>query len=114
MRRLVLVLALSVAASSAQGGALVGQWCDRPLEAMASLDSVMRIEIRESGPVLVDLFRGSAREVDLRDQGEGVFVEAGGDGYRIAGADLELFDEMGVIRTASRMDDDAAEEECWR
>ena len=114
MRRMLL-LALAGLASSAQAGELVGQWCDRPLENMAIMDSVISIEIRDGGPMLVDRFRGSAREAALRREGEGVFVEQETpDGYRIVGKDLELFDDMGVIRTAFRMDDDAPAEECWR
>ncbi|MFN4098184.1 MAG: hypothetical protein ACK4GT_00270 [Pararhodobacter sp.] len=95
----------------------LGRWCSQPEGTFFGMDAAIRIDVAGQGRAIASYeFPTSTTERELRMVGRTLFdVEDDVDGYRILDTgDLELFDDMGVIRTAFRMDKGTPAEECWR
>lgn len=117
MMRMSLALAGLLTVTQAVHAETLGRWCSQPEGTFFGMDAAIRIEVVGQGSAVASYeFPTSSTERELRVAGPTLFeVEDDVDGYRILDAgDLELFDDMGVIRIADRMADGAPAESCWR
>lgn len=115
-RMSIALLGLLVLAGAARAET-IGRWCSQPEGTFFGMDAAIQIDLDGQGGAVASYeFPTSATERELRMVGPAQFkVEDDVDGYRILGSgDLELFDDMGVIRVAWRMDEGAPAQGCWR
>lgn len=115
--RMSLALAGLLVLTQAVYAETLGRWCSQPEGTFFGMDAAIRIDIAGQGRAVASYeFPTSATERELRMVGPTFFeVEDDVDGYMILDTgDLELFDDMGVIRIADRMADGAPAKSCWR
>jgi len=123
MMKGIVGLALMVSLALARGPALaadtvLGRWCDRPLIGFIATHAVMTIRVNGSGsPELHNVYGDGSEGVrELVQVGEGQYkaVESSTDaGYVINKAgDLELWDNLGFIRFARRLNGAPTSGEC--
>jgi hypothetical protein len=95
---------------------VIGRWCDRMAP---GLSAIMQISADNSGSVgmRVSYSDGSGAEFALDELGAEVYAEpdnSWGERYRIVPAtgELQLLDDDGLIRTASRLENTPRDGEC--
>lgn len=98
---------------------ILGRWCDRPIPKLSIADNVITIKVNNHRkPQLIKDFRGAKSEVaPLREKSGNVFMGGDhGEGYRIIPntGDLQLFDQDGIIRVATRLEGTPRDGECFR
>lgn len=101
------------------GELLVGRWCDKQVPSMPIYNGILEIVSTEPG--VIELRRrygdGSSGTSTLTQSVEGIYAVANstsGDRYRIVSSSgsLELLDDEGLIRVATRLSDKSREGEC--
>ncbi|MCG6115069.1 MAG: hypothetical protein MEQ84_07705 [Mesorhizobium sp.] len=117
MKRLIAAAGLAALFIFPAHAEVLGRWCSQPEGDYVGMDAAMIIE-RSGGDGAVARyeFRTSDLERELDAMGPDSFVVAGDvDGYRLLpDGRLEIFDDLGVIRTADPIAPDVSAEECWR
>jgi len=105
----------------AAGETVIGRWCDRMLPHLPQYNGVLEIVIPDSGSAVMRerYGDGSSRVLELREKPGSVYEAVGakfGDRYRIVPAtgDLQLIDNEGLIRSASRLGNTPQPRECLR
>lgn len=113
---LVGVLMLMCETSSAD--TTIGRWCDRWGTAYKS-HRIMTLTIRDDGQIVLfsEFGDGSSLLDGIRERPNGIFEKIGspyGDKYRIVPSDgnLQLLDDDGLIRVASRLESAPRSGEC--
>ena len=114
----VVLLAL-LAMSPAYGQTLVGRWCDRMVPNLPNLNSIITIVINaQNEPEAHTKFYDSSTAIKkLREVSGNIFSvldSSSGDKYRISGStgELQLIDNDGLIRVASRLGNAPQAGEC--
>lgn len=114
---LLWVSAIRVAA----GETTVGRWCDRMIPNMPKHNYIMAIVIGDEGKVVLKRqFRsGSSSTHELREVAGNIYEMPGsryGDKFRIVPStgNLQLLDNDGLIRIASRLQNTPQRGECFR
>lgn len=115
---IVVVMILSVPAI-AQSETTIGRWCDHMLPNMPKFNYVMAIVVGDDGKVILrsKFGDGSSGTSQLREAGGGIYemVKSGsGDKYRIipSTGDLQLLDNDGLVRVATRLENTPKSGEC--
>ena len=110
---------LAFAADAVAGETMIGRWCDRMIPNMPEKNYVMTIVITNEGKVeLRSNFRdGSSGKWELREEAGGIYKKVGsrwGDTYRIVPStgNLQLLDNDGLIRIATRLGNTPKSKEC--
>lgn len=120
MKRIALIAFMSSVASQATASEIVvGRWCDRMLPNMPDFNRIIEIVINEDDEVIMrnDFADGSSGQDKLEEVSGSRYVKIdspSGDNYRIVSSsgDLQLLDEDGLIRTATRLENKASSGEC--
>lgn len=114
-----LVLVPAIAASGAVAETTIGRWCDRMIPSMPKYNRILEVVVTNSGGVEVrsNLNDGSPLTNDLREVAGNMYEVVGstsGEKYRILSNDgnLQLIDEDGIIRVASRLENKRQSGEC--
>ena len=98
---------------------IIGRWCDRMVPGMRRFYRIMTIVKTDSGQIVLKsrFGDGSSSTNRLQRVGSGSYAKADsgfGDRYRTsANGDLNLYDNEGFIRTATRLDDTPKSGECF-
>lgn len=113
---LLSALAVAISAPALADDTVLGRWCDHPIPNMATMDNVITLSRMSGRPTGRQEFRTSSLDLELVETTENVFQQVDSrDGFRIAAdGNLELFDEEGPIRTATRLGSAAGLEDCLR
>ena len=103
----ILVFAFIATTGAAHADTLVGRWCDQWIPVDPNSKSLIRIYETQTGSAYAQLvfYDGSEGRFPLNKSRKGEYrhVDSNtGDGYRIVGSGLEVFDNLGVIRVARR------------
>ena len=99
---------------------IIGRWCDRRLASTEEYSNLIEIVGGEAGSVVQrsTFADGASTQSVLEEVGDGVFLVAGsssGERYRIVPntGDLQILDNDGVIRTASRIKSSDSNSSCY-
>ena len=97
----------------------IGRWCDTMLPAVPQYNGIMEIVITDDGSIELRTRYGdgSSTATIVNEQPDGIYAAVGsssGDKYRIVPADgnLQLLDNDGLIRVASRLENTPQPGEC--
>ena len=98
---------------------VIGRWCDRPLPSMPSSNNIITIRIDENGGIeLLRHFLNSGSETmkkTLTEIDSNVYRDDNAnERYRIVSStgNLQLLDDDGLIRSATRLENFPVEGEC--
>lgn len=104
---------------AASAETVLGRWCDRMLPNQPKYNGIITILVTDGGSVqaFVKYGDGSSRKGTLREDGGNIYSKLGsatGDRYRIVPStgNLQLIDNDGLIRTATRLENKAQPGEC--
>ena len=108
---LVAAFVLIFATDLARSETTIGRWCDRMIPNLPEYNRTITIVIADDGKVLLtsNFKDGSSSVNELREGLDGVYEVIGsssGDKYRFVAStgDLQLLDDDGLIRVASRLE----------
>ena len=97
----------------------IGRWCDKMLPTMPQYNGIMEIVITDSGVIELRTRYGdgSSAVTKLDEQPGGIYGAVGsgsGDKYRVVPSDgnLQLLDNDGLIRVATRLENTPKPGEC--
>jgi hypothetical protein len=97
----------------------LGRWCDKQVPNIPAYNGVLEIAVSESGAVELRRYYGdkSSGTSSLTQSDNGTYWVDGsssGDSFRIvqSSGDLQLLDNEGLIRVASRISDSPQSREC--
>ena len=106
-------------AGTVQAEMTIGRWCDIPLASMPDLNSIKEIVITDDGDIelRVRYGDGSSKVEKLAEQSARLYVALNnrhGEKYRIipANGNLQLLDNDGVFRVATRLENTPQAGEC--
>ena len=112
-------IVMALATDAAGGETTIGRWCDRMIPNMSKYNRTMAIVIGNDGKVVLkSKFKdGSSRMNELREAAGSIYEKIGsssGDKYRIVPntGDLQLLDNDGLIRVATRLEITPKSNEC--
>ena len=112
---------LAFATDAAEGEKTIGRWCDRMIPNVPKYNYTMAIVITNDGKVMLKskFNDGSSSINQLREAAGNIYEEIGssyGDKYRIVPStgNLQLLDEDGLIRVATRLENTPQSNECSR
>ncbi len=113
------LLLIGVFVSTAQAETIIGRWCDRPLASMPELNSIKEIVLTDDGDIELRsrYGDGSSGVEKLAEKSGQLYValnNAHGEKFRIVPADgnLQLLDDDGVFRVATRLENKPQPGEC--
>lgn len=116
---LVAAFVMTLATDSARSETTIGRWCDRMIPNLPEYNRTIAIDIADDGKVLLTSnFRdGSSSVNELRETSGGIYEvieSSSGDKYRLvpSSGDLQLLDNDGLIRIASRLENTPQDNEC--
>lgn len=116
---IAIILAGVIGSNPASAETVIGRWCDKQIPTMPQYNNVMTIYVSGLGRVMMrsNYNDGSSSVHELREMGGGVYAHIdsrSGDKYRIVGSsgELQLLDNDGIIRTASRLENTPQRGEC--
>jgi hypothetical protein len=122
MNRLTIFLVLiagMMGSTVATAETTIGRWCDKMVPTMSKYNYVMAIVITDEGKVVLRsrYNDGSSGEDMLREIGGGIYATIDnrfGEKYRIVpnNGELQLIDNDGLIRIASRLENKPQPGEC--
>lgn len=120
MRALTLAAGFLLALTTNAAGTelVIGRWCDRMIPNLPQYNSTMAIIINDGKAVLKSKFNdGSSSIRELREATGSIYEIIGsgfGEKYRIVpgSGDLQLIDEDGLIRVATRLENTPQSNEC--
>ena len=99
----------------------VGRWCDRTVPSMPQFNRVMTILLTQDGRVELksEFNDGSSSVRELQELSGNMYAltdSQSGERYRVIPADgsLQLLDEDGLVRTATRLENTPQARECGR
>ena len=97
----------------------IGRWCDRMIPNLSKYNQTMAIVIANDGKVILksNFNDGSSSINELREAAGSIYEKIGsrsGDKYRIdpSTGNLQLLDEDGLIRVATRLENTPQRNEC--
>jgi hypothetical protein len=97
----------------------IGRWCDKMLPTMPQYNGIMEIVITDDGALELRTRYGDGSNgvTKLDEQSGGIYAAVGsssGDKYRIVTADgnLQLLDNDGLFRIATRLENTPQSGEC--
>jgi len=97
----------------------IGRWCDKMLPTMPQYNGIMEIVITDSGAIELRTRYGDGSNAVsvLNEQPGGIYAAVGsgsGDKYRVVPSDgnLQLMDNDGLIRVATRLENTPKPGEC--
>ena len=97
----------------------IGRWCDKMLPTMPQYNGIMQIVITDDGSIELRTRYGdgSSAVSVLNEQSGGIYAAVGsgsGDKYRVVPSDgnLQLLDNDGLIRVATRLENTPQSGEC--
>lgn len=112
---------LVVLTQPAYGETTIGRWCDRMIPNMPKFNHTMAIVVGDDGKVVLQskFGDGSSKTSQLREAAGGIYETVGsgsGDKYRIipSNGNLQLLDNDGLIRVATRLENTPKSGECSR
>ena len=118
---IAVVLVWAFAAEVAGGEITIGRWCDRMIPNIPKYDSILAIFITSDGKVILkaEYGDGSSGMYELRERSGNIYEKIGsslGDKYRIVPStgNLQLLDDDGLIRVATRLENTPQSNECSR
>lgn len=118
---IAVVLVWAFATDVAGNEITVGRWCDRMLPNVPKYDSILSIVITRDGKVVLKANYGdeSSGVYGLRERSGNIYEKIGstfGDKYRIVPStgNLQLLDDDGLIRVATRLENTPKSNECSR
>ena len=118
---IAVVLVWAFAAEVAGGEITIGRWCDRMMPNIPKYDSILSIFITSDGKVILkaEYGDGSSGMYELRERVGNIYEKIGssfGDKYRIVPStgNLQLLDDDGLIRVATRLENSPQGNECSR
>lgn len=122
-RILLLMLVMSsllfFAIDTALAETIMGRWCDRMLPTLPQYNQVLSIIIAKDGRVVgrSEYGEGSSYMVELWEEAGGIFSVVGsssGDKWRVVPntGELQLLDDDGLIRIATRLENTPTDKEC--
>ena len=118
-RAALMLGALLITLPSKASELTVGRWCDKPLASTPKLNNIMEIVVDADGKVILrtKFADGSSLTQVLDEVGNDVYAVVDsptGDKYRIVPSigSLQLLDDDGVIRSATRLDNTPQPREC--
>ena len=113
------VFVLALAAEAAGSETTIGRWCDRMVPNMPKHNGTMAIVITNDGKVVLKskFNDGSSIINELREAPGGIYVAIGsssGDKYRVipSTGNLQLLDNDGLVRVATRLENTPQRNEC--
>ena len=116
---MVAAFVLTLSTESARSETTIGRWCDRMIPNLPEYNRTIAIVVADDGKVLLTSnFRDGSSSVDeLRETSGGIYEVIGsssGDKYRLVPStgDLQLLDNDGLIRVASRLENSSQRNEC--
>ncbi|MFQ5799541.1 MAG: hypothetical protein ACE5H0_12735 [Bacteroidota bacterium] len=119
IKPLLATAVLVLLAQPAYGETTIGRWCDRMIPNMPKYNHTMAIVVADDGKVVLKskFGDGSSKTSELREPAGGIYEEIGsasGDKYRIipSTGNLQLLDEDGLIRVATRLENAPQSGEC--
>ena len=117
--RLAVVAFLLLIGTTAYAETTIGRWCDKRAPTMPQFNGIMEIVVTDDGAIelRVRFADGSSAVVQLREQPGGIYAaseSSSGDKYRIVPADgnLQLLDNDGLIRVATRLENTPQPGDC--
>ena len=117
---IAVVLVWAFAAEVAGGEITIGRWCDRMIPNIPKYDAILAIFITSDGKVILkaEYGDGSSGMYELRERSGNIYEKIGssGDKYRIVPStgNLQLLDDDGLIRVATRLENTPQSNECSR
>ena len=118
---IVAMFVLAFATDAAEGETTIGRWCDRMIPNVPKYNYTMAIVITNDGKVMLkSKFNDDSSSInELREAVGNIYEEIGssyGDKYRIVPStgNLQLLDEDGLIRVATRLENTPQSNECSR
>lgn len=115
----IAISASAVAPVAASADTVPGRWCDRMLPTMPKFNGVMTIALKDDGQVVLrtKFGDGSSKVVQLQELAGSIYAKTGsptGEKHRVVPSDgsLQLIDNDGIIRTATRLENTPKSGEC--
>lgn len=116
---LIAAFSLTLTADLARSETTIGRWCDRMVPNLPQFNRTIAIIIADDGKVLLmsNFNDGSSSVNELREAPGNIYEmmdSSSGDKYRIVAntGDLQLLDDDGLIRIASRLENTPQNNEC--
>ena len=107
------------AAGPVQAETTIGRWCDKQIPTMPQYNGIMEIVITDDGAIELRTRYGDGSNAVsvLNEQPGGIYAAVGsgsGDKYRVVPSDgnLQLLDNDGLIRIATRLENTPQSGEC--
>lgn len=114
-------MGLVLTAGASAGETVIGRWCDRSVPALPKYNRIVTIVIADKGMVVArsQFNDGSSHTSVLHEATGGLYEVVGsayGDKLRIVAStgELQLIDNDGLIRIASRLENAPQSNECSR
>jgi hypothetical protein len=119
IKSILAAVVLFVLFQPAYGETTIGRWCDGMIPNMPKYNRTMAIVAGDDGKIVLQskFGDGSSRTSQLRESAGGIYELVGsgsGDKYRIIPSDgsLQLLDNDGLIRVATRLGNTPKSDEC--
>ena len=119
LRLLSVAFVLAAASSAAADETTMGRWCDRMIPGTPTYNRIMAIVVADGGKIVLrsQFGDGSSSRNELRETAGGIYEKIGsphGDKYRIipGTGNLQLLDDDGLIRVATRLENTPSRREC--
>ena len=112
-------MGLVLATGASAGETVIGRWCDRTVPALPKYNRIVTVVIADDGAVVArsQFNDGSSHTRTLHEAAGGLYEVVGsahGDKLRIVAAtgELQLLDDDGLIRIATRLENTPQSNEC--